>query len=244
MKRPRIGITTGHDTENQSYLLKYSYVQRIAQAGGLPVLLPADEAVGNEESYAEILDGIVFSGGGDIHPAYFKEEPEDGFSAGKILPQRDSFEIQLYREAEKRKLPMLGICRGIQVMAVAAGGTIYQDIENGMKRRYHVRHMQTAPDWCETHMVHVADGTKLFEIYQIGQIMTNSFHHQAIKQVPEGYRVSAWSTDGVVEGIESAELPFCLGVQWHPERMAERDERTAALFAEFVKSAEKYKNPA
>lgn len=241
MNMPVIGITTSHDIANQSYMLKYSYAESIAQAGGLPLLLPADEAIGKEAEYAEMLDGIVFTGGGDIHPAYFKEEPTDGFAAGNILPQRDSFEIELYREAEKRMLPMLGICRGIQLMAVAAGGTVCQDIDGCMKRIHKVRHMQTAPDWCETHVVKVMSETKLAGIYQAEQIMTNSFHHQAVKQVPEWYRVNAWSTDGVIEGMESTVLPFCLGVQWHPERTAGRDERTAALFAEFVRNAEQYR---
>lgn len=237
---PLIGITTSHDTQEKAYFLKYSYAESIVRAGGLPVLLPSDEAVGQEAEYAAAVDGILFAGGGDLHPRYFGEEPFEGFESGSILPQRDSFEIRLYQEAEKRRLPMLGICRGIQVMAAAAGGSIYQDIDTGMKRAQRIRHMQKAPDWCETHTVKLVAGTKLAGIYGTEQIMTNSFHHQAVKRAPEGYRVNAWSLDGVIEGMESVSLAFCIGVQWHPERTADRDTRTAELFRTLVKYSALY----
>lgn len=240
MKNPVIGITTSHNMEEKTYCLKYSYAESIARAGGLPVLLPADEAVGREAKYAQAVDGILFAGGGDIHPAYFKEEPLEGFEMGEIQPQRDSFEIRLYREAERRRLPMLGICRGIQVMAAAAGGSIYQDIDTGIKRAQRIRHMQKAPDWCETHLVRLDADSMLGKIYRAEQIMTNSFHHQAVRQTPEQFRVNAWSADGVIEGMESLELPFCIGVQWHPERTSDRDEGTAELFRAFVRAASGY----
>ncbi len=242
MKTPLIGITTSLSMEENTYFLKCSYAESIAEAGGLPVLLPSDSAVGEEEMYAESLDGILFAGGGDIHPHYFKEEPLDGFEMGTILPQRDCFEIKLYKAAEQRKIPMLGICSGIQLMAVAAGGSIYQDIDTGIQRQQKVRHMQKAPDWCETHMVELVAGTKLAEIYYAGQIETNSFHHQSVKQVPEHFLVNAWSTDGIVEGIESGSMPFCIGVQWHPERTAKNDQKTMVLFRTFIRYAAQYRN--
>lgn len=240
MGMPLIGITTSHDVQEKAYFLKYSYAESIVRAGGLPVLLPADEAIGREAEYAAAVDGILFAGGGDIHPKYFGEEPLEGFESGSILPQRDSFEIRLYQEGERRRIPMLGICRGIQVMAAATGGSICQDIDTGMKRVQRIRHMQKAPDWCETHAVKLVSETKLAGIYGTEQIMTNSFHHQAVKRVPEGYRVNAWSADGVIEGMESLSLAFCIGVQWHPERTSARDERTAELFRIFVKYAALY----
>lgn len=237
MKHPIIGITTGYDTADKNYFLKSSYAESIIRAGGLPVLIPADKGIGKEAEYAQAVSGIVFAGGGDIHPGYFGEEPLDGFEMGVILPQRDDFEIRLYREAEKRRIPMLGICRGIQLMAVAAGGSIYQDIDAGTKREQRVRHMQKAPDWCETHTVSILPETRLAEIYHAEQIMTNSFHHQSVKKIPEGYRVSALCRDGIVEAIEAVHLPFCIGVQWHPERTAGKDERTAGMFEMFVRYA-------
>lgn len=241
MTYPLIGITTSLDIQEKTYFLKHSYAESIAQAGGLPVLLPSDEAVGREETYAESLDGILFAGGGDILPYYFGEEPLDGFETGSILPQRDDFEIRLYRRAEELGLPMLGICRGIQLMAVAAGGSIYQDIDAQVKRAQKIRHMQKAPDWCGTHTVHLLAGTKLSEIYHADQIITNSFHHQSVKEAPETFLISARSADGVIEGIESAAAPFCIGVQWHPERTADTDQRTMVLFRTFVRHAAQYR---
>lgn len=241
MKLPLIGITTSYATEEKNYFLKSSYAESIIRAGGLPFLIPADEAIGREAEYAQALSGILFAGGGDIHPKYFEEEPLSGFEMGNILPQRDSFEIRLYNEAEKRKMPMLGICRGIQLMAVAAGGNIYQDIDVGVSRVQKIRHMQKAPDWCGTHTVSILPDTKLAGIYGVEQIMTNSFHHQSVKNVPGGYRVSALSRDGIIEAIESVYLPFCIGVQWHPERTAGKDEKTAGLFQDFVNHAIQYR---
>ena len=238
MRCPLIGITTSIDMKENTYFSKCSYAESITKAGGLPLLIPSDETVGRAEEYVDRLDGILLAGGGDIHPRYFGEEPLDGFAMGEILPQRDSFEIELYRRAAEKGMPILGICRGIQVMAAAAGGSIYQDIDTQTEREQRVRHMQKAPDWCETHMVRLVPGTKLGEIYHAERIMTNSFHHQAVKSLPEKYRISAQSEDGMIEGIESTELRFGIGVQWHPERA--RDRRTAILFCTFVRSAAQY----
>ncbi len=240
MKYPLIGITTSLAMQEGTYFSKTSYAACISQAGGIPVLLPSDESVGREGNYVKRLDGILFAGGGDMHPHFWGEEPLDGFEMGMILPQRDSFEIRLCQMAEERRLPMLGICRGIQIMAAASGGSIYQDIDTMLKRAPRVRHMQKAPDWCETHMVQLVTDTKLAAIYHAQEIMVNSFHHQSVKKVPESFRVSAKSADGVIEGIESVELPFCVGVQWHPERTAQRDQKTMVLFKTFVRYAAQY----
>lgn len=242
MKYPLIGITTSIDMQEGTYCSKSSYAACISQAGGIPVLLPADECIGREGNYVKRLDGILFAGGGDIHPHFWGEEPLDGFEMGNILPQRDSFEIRLCQIAEERRLPLLGICRGIQIMAVASGGSIHQDIDTGLiKRTPRVRHMQKAPDWCETHKVQFVSDTRLAEIYHAQEILVNSFHHQSVKKVPESYRVSAKSTDGVIEGIESTILPFSVGVQWHPERTAQKDQKTMVLFKTFVRYAAQYR---
>lgn len=240
MKLPLIGITMSCNTEENFYFSKKAYAQSIAQAGGLPVLLPAEAALTEAAAYVQELDGIVFAGGGDIHPQYFKEELLDNILQGEMQTRRDELEIALYKEAEKRKLPMLGICRGIQLMAVAAGGSIWQDIDVGIKRVPEICHMQKEPDWCVTHRVKLVPGSRLAEIYRTDKLMTNTFHHQAVKTVPPGYRVSGRSDDGMVEAIEAEYLPFAVGVQWHPERVAAREEGTAELFRKFISSARDY----
>lgn len=234
---PVIGITMSYHQEERNYFSKNCYAESIRRAGGLPVLIPTDDVAETAVRYAAYLDGILFAGGGDIHPGYFGEELLEGFEMGEIQPQRDEFEIRLYKEAEKRSLPILGICRGVQLMAVAAGGSIYQDIDTGVERVRRIRHIQKAPDWCETHTVSILPESRLAEIYHVEQIMTNSFHHQAVKEVPPHYRISARSKDGIIEAIEAEHLPFCIGVQWHPERTAKRDKKTAELFRSFVSFA-------
>ncbi len=149
MKYPLIGITTSIDMQEGTYCSKSSYAACISQAGGIPVLLPADECIGREGNYVKRLDGILFAGGGDIHPHFWGEEPLDGFEMGNILPQRDSFEIRLCQIAEERRLPMLGICRGIQIMAAVSIRILIQGCSSAhlacgicRRRRTGVRHIK------------------------------------------------------------------------------------------------------
>lgn len=235
MRIPVIGITMSCDTEEKNYYSKNAYAESIVRAGGLPLLIPADGAGVRAAEYAERIDGLLLAGGGDIHPVYFGEEPMDGFAMGELQPRRDKFELSLCREAERRRLPMLGICRGIQLMAVAAGGSIWQDIDSCAERTLRIRHMQKAPDWCETHSVHMVPETKLAQIYGLERILVNSFHHQAVKRVPAGYRVCARGQDGIIEAMEADSLPFAVGVQWHPERLTAGDAGTAELFGSLVR---------
>lgn len=239
MRIPVIGITMSCDEREKKYDSRTAYAESIGRAGGLPLLIPADGALADAAEYAALLDGILFAGGGDIHPAYFGEEPLDGFEMGSLQPERDWFEIGLCREAEKNRLPMLGICRGLQLMAVAGGGSIWQDIDSKVKRQPRIRHMQKAPDWCTTHRIKIVPDTRLAGIFQAGELMTNSFHHQAVREIPPGYRVSAVSSDGIIEAMESERLPFAVGVQWHPERVAVCEKDTAELFRYFVSCAAK-----
>lgn len=241
MEKPVIGITVSHNEEENTYFLKKTYAKSIALAGGVPLLIPADEELGCEQIYAGAVDGIMLSGGSDVLPRHFGQEPLEGFPmAYDMAPVRDSFEIRLYQEAVERRLPVLGICRGLQLMAVAAGGSIFQDIDSEAERSIRIRHVQKAPDWCETHSVTIREGSKLEGIYKTRRMMINSFHHQAVRNVPEGYQVNAWSDDGMIEGMESLALPYAVGVQWHPERTAGRNENNQELFASFVRAASEY----
>lgn len=229
MKRPIIGVTSAHHSEELSTFPREYYVQSIRSAGGVVFLIPP---VADREEAAAIvakLDGLVLSGGGDISPLYFGESPLPGLKG--CFPQRDLSEILLTKEALTKDLPLLGICRGIQVLAVAAGGRIYQDISSQHDRA--LLHKQTAPREFPWHEVELK-GT-LQAINGRTKIAVNSFHHQAVCEVPPGFRIGALAPDGIIEGIEATGRRFCLGVQWHPEAMPNAPH-SQALFAAFLQA--------
>lgn len=236
MKKPLIGITVSQDSQEPMYLLKKAYVESIILAGGIPVLIPHADGI-EIEGLLNDLDGILFSGGSDVYPKLFGEECLDGFEMSLIIPDRDKFEIALYHSAIKKDIPMLGICRGIQLMAIAGGGTIYQDIDSCMVRTPRIRHTQKAPDWFPTHSVYFQPNSFLHGIYHTDKFIVNSFHHQAVKNIPIGYISSAVSPDGVIEAIELPEKKFVVGVQWHPERTVKKEKESLALFQAFIKAA-------
>lgn len=229
MRKPLIGVTVAHHMEELSTFPRDYYVQSVRRAGGVPLLLPP---VGDGEEAAFILtklDGLVLSGGGDISPLYLGEFPHRAIKG--CSPQRDLSEILFTKEAFNRDLPLLGICRGIQVLAVATGGSIYQDVPS--QHEGAMLHNQTAPREFPWHEVNL--GGRFQTIMGRTKITVNSFHHQAVQQLPSGFRVGATAPDGIIEGIEAPEKCFCLGVQWHPEAMLE-DPFSQALFSAFIQA--------
>ncbi|MBX6395573.1 MAG: gamma-glutamyl-gamma-aminobutyrate hydrolase family protein, partial [Alicyclobacillaceae bacterium] len=175
----------------------------------------------------------MLTGGVDVDPAFFGEEPSRGL--GEVCPQRDTFEMALVEEAFLRNVPVLAICRGMQVMNVVAGGTLIQDL--GSQGRGNLQHRQKAPRWHGSHRIEVVPGSKLAAILGAEELRVNSFHHQAVKDVAPGMQVSATSSDGVVEAIESSLHRFAVGVQWHPENMWRRDPVQFRLFEALVRAA-------
>ena len=225
--RPVIGITCAEDEVNNRAYLARSYYNAVAKAGGLPVLLPS---VPETEELLGIMDGLIFSGGGDVDPRYFGEEPVPG--TGEISPTRDVVELRLAELAWSRKLPSLGICRGAQVLNIAAGGTIHQDISMGFDK--HLKHVQQAPRWYATHNIDILEASRMFGIMGEKTLRVNSFHHQIIARLGDGLLACAWSSDGVIEVFESAGDNFILGVQFHPETMWHRDRRFLKLFEALI----------
>lgn len=227
MTKPIIGITPSFsDTENE-YRLRTFYAEALYQWGAVPVILPYNI----KPDELKFLNGILFSGGGDIDPSYFQEEPLPG--CGEITPERDCFEIPLCQFALKNNLPVLGICRGIQIIAVASGGSIYQDMAclgNSI-----IKHMQSASRRHPTHFIQIKKDTLLHRILGCETCRVNSFHHQAVSRPGDTFVVSAKSKDGVIEAIEDPLHPFALGVQWHPECLYTYDKLQNRLFQEFVK---------
>ncbi len=229
--RPLIGVCSNYNMENEEYYLREYYVESLLRAGGSVILLPPvkDEEV--MEQYLKFCQGVVFPGGGDVDPYYWGELP--GWKLGEINPQRDYFELKLAQKVMARELPALGICRGCQVLNVAAGGTLLQDIKTTMA------HQQKAPRDYPFHGIVIKLDTLLSKIMKEREIRVNSFHHQAIEHPGAGMYISALAPDGIIEAIESREAPFIVGVQWHPECMT--DKSSERLFTALVRAAKEYK---
>lgn len=235
--RKVIGITSSQENANEpsEFTSPKSYSKAIEHAGGLPILLPIiDENVELIEEMLEHVDGLLLTGGVDVDPLLFGEQPHR--ELGRIDPGRDYFELHLAKAAMKKGIPILGICRGCQILNVAAGGTIIQDIPEVLGKQNVIKHQQSAPRWYPTHTARLVEGTKLASIFGEKEISINSYHHQSVNQPAPGFVVSAQATDGVIEAIEFADHPFTIGVQWHPELMWYRCPIFSKLFDRFVAS--------
>ncbi len=229
-QKPVIGITGNYD--DQTCKLGEYYYKSVQQAGGVPVIIPplADtDAIINTLSH---IDGLLLSGGGDYNPLYAGEEPSPRL--GGINAERDLPELLITRLAYNRQIPMLGICRGIQTLAMALGGKVRQDISDIAT----VRHSQDAARSEATHSVTVETHSTLYELYQEQTIFVNSFHHQAVSDCGERFRVTATSPDGIIEAIESREYKSIMGVQWHPECLGDAGQ---PLFLWLVRQAAHYR---
>ena len=229
--KPIIGITT--DLEgNDKHVLKNTYVNAVIRAGGLPIILP----VGIEadvKQFAQMLDGLLLTGGGDIDPTIFGEEPHAYL--GGVDPARDTVEINLFKEVLALNKPILGVCRGLQIMNIALGGNMYQDIYT-QKVSTLLQHIQKAPTSHASHFVQVEKGSLLESIAKTLEIKVNSYHHQAVKKVPKPLQVSGVASDGIIEAVESTAHDFVLGVQWHPEALVQKEDAVSRrIFGTFIK---------
>ncbi|MDD5935443.1 MAG: gamma-glutamyl-gamma-aminobutyrate hydrolase family protein [Clostridiales bacterium] len=235
--KPIIGVTPQYNMENRQVKVESVYFQSIRDAGGVPILLPLHNDSKELGDLLSRLDGVLFTGGPDVNPSYFDEEaiPE----CGAIVPERDELEINLVRMCMERKLPILGICRGIQVLNIALGGDIYQDLGAQFQKNQELRiaHSQKSERATKTHKVKIEYGTLLSRILNKEEIWVNSFHHQSVRKIADGVTVAATSSDGLTEAITMEDYPFFLGVQWHPEEMYETDKNAQKLFNEFIIAA-------
>jgi putative glutamine amidotransferase len=234
---PLIGLSTSVTvgTEPERAYTNAAYIRAVQQAGGVPVLLPPQLDADSLDVLWSRLDGIVLTGGGDIDPRRFGETPHA--SVYDVSAARDDLELTLSRRSVEDDVPLLAICRGVQVLNVALGGTLYQDIPSDIPGS--LLHSQKAPRMEPTHPVKVmGEGTRLGAIAGAPELAVNSMHHQAIRTLGEGLRDVAWAPDGVIEAVE---LPgddrFVLGVQWHPEELVGHDDAARRLFAAAVDAA-------
>lgn len=228
-RKPIIGISPNYSYTTKEYAVHEDYVLAIEKAGGLPiVLLP-------HQPLPDFLDGLILTGGGDIDPLLFGEEPIT--QSGEINPLRDAYEMRLCQEALSANLPMLGICRGMQIMNIVTGGGIYQDI--AVQTGTTLKHIQQAPRSYGTHSIFIEEGTLLTDLWENKRTIVNSLHHQSCSTLGEGFRAIARSADGLIEAIEHEGSSFAVGVQWHPEAM--KTEEMGLLFSAFLRAAAAHK---
>ena len=229
---PVIGIS-GNFRDGDCTLAQ-AYYMSVLEAGGTPVVIPSYDNEQALVSLLDTLDGIVLSGGADIDPEYLREEPLDCVS---VNPRRDAQELLLVHLAVDRQIPVLGICRGIQVLTAALGGKLYQDIKTQHDRPC-IEHSQTIARGLPSHEVRLEKDSMLYGLFGKETLAVNSFHHQAVKEVPEGFRVTAMAPDGIIEGMESTAFRPILGVQWHPECfILENDRNMMPIFGWFIDQA-------
>jgi putative glutamine amidotransferase len=238
---PLIGVSGSLEHDESRQMIARDYFTSIAASGGIPVLLSVDMSEEQVDACLQKLDGLLLAGGADVDPRLYGEMPLP--SLAEVDPLRDQLEMALLKASNVRQLPVLGICRGAQVMNVIRGGTLYQDLQSQYALD-HSRpanlHSQTAPSKYPSHEILLEGGSRLSELLSLAPCWVNSLHHQAVRKLAPGLRAAAFSPDGVTEAIEDPAHPFWIGVQWHPERMYQSDAQARALFDAFVEAAMRY----
>lgn len=231
LSKPNIGIIIcGVEQERQ--FVTDTYIRSVQCAGGLPVVIPFVRSHAAIKQYACLCDGFMFCGGGDISSLLFGQQPIS--ISGSSDLKLDIFQIRLMQSVLKTQRPVLAVCRGMQVLNVALGGSIYQDLS--MRRERSSNHMQV--NVCRedpSHMVRIKHNTQLHRILNSTTVFTNSYHHQAVHGLGKGLIASAHSADHVIEAIELPGHPFALGVQWHPECMIAKSKAMQSLFLHFLR---------
>lgn len=235
MNKPIIGI--GADVlvtpgERDRAFVYVTYAEAVRRAGAIPVVLPPQPE--NAAQLMATLDGFLLAGGHDCDPALYGEECHPTVAA--MDARRQANDLALAEAARAQRVPMLGICLGLQVMNIAAGGTLIQDIES--QHDTDIQHASVPEDRAR-HDVIIEQGTHLASVLPAGEYNVNSSHHQAVRKVGQGLRVTAHAPDGIVEGIEDPQHPFYLGVQWHPEDMT-GEASSSELFGAFIEAARQH----
>ena len=241
MLKPIIGITCSmeYGDKKRKYptayafdYLKRSYYEVVEKSGGVPVVLPNTKRMELVDRFSNIVDGLIISGGNDVDPVFYGERKKAKNLS--ITRERDLFEIALVKKAKAKRVPILAICRGMQLVNVAFGGSLYQDFSSEEKFMDHT--LKSSALYHKKHPVIIQKESKLFRIIGKRKIMVNTSHHQMVKKVAPKFIATAWSEkDGVVEAIESKDGHFLLCVQWHPELMKDRSSK--ALFDSLIQSA-------
>jgi putative glutamine amidotransferase len=228
---PAKGTNSGQEL---TLFLPQRYCRAIQEVGGIPLILPPIASRNGLRRIMQGLDAILISGGNfDIHPRYYGEKPIRAL--GLIREERTKFELELVDLALKRNLPLLGICGGAQAINVALGGSLYQDIATQLPNA--TSHKQGVKKDKGGHQIMIHPGTRLRQIVQKPTMEVNTTHHQAVRKVGKGLAINATAEDGLIEGLESSNHRFVLGVQWHPEVLVNRDPSERRIFSAFISAA-------
>lgn len=240
MKKSIIGVSG--DVTWAKFFLTFSnkrsgineaYISTVSNCNGIPVILPVSKPE-NANQLIDSVDGLILSGGNDVSPYIYGEDSSQFLRSTD--PFRDEFEISLLKEAIKQGKPVLGICRGMQLINVAFGGTLYQD--TSLNANYTIQHFQQSDPHFPIHSINVMENSILHSILG-SKAMVNSIHHQMLKKVSNEFYITATSNDGVIEAIEKKDGSFVLGVQWHPEILSESYEKMKGIFERFIEECNK-----
>ncbi len=229
-RKPVVGVTPLWDEEKESIWMLPDYMEGIRFAGGLPVILPFTEDIQEVRQLVKQCDGVLLTGGQDVSPALYHEEPLAGLVV--TCPKRDTLEKLVLQAAIESEKPVLGICRGIQLINVFLGGTLYQDIPT--QHPSEITHRQQAPYDRPVHEVSLVQDSPLQILLGQESLFVNSSHHQAVKALAPGLVPMAFSPDGLTEAVYLPEKPFFWAVQWHPERLFRKDEGNGRIFRAFI----------
>ena len=232
--KPLIGITPLVERAANKQFMLNTYMESVYDAGGVPVMLSLTEDEESISKIADMCDGFLFSGGHDVHPSLYSEEMLDCVAP---CEERDAFEIKLLHKVLKADKPVFCICRGMQLLNVALGGTLYQDIATFCPSD--TEHRMSEPSDKVIHGVEFKENTPIAEILRKDEDVINSYHHQCVKKAGEGLKIMAWAPDGIVEGLYMPDKKFVLAVQWHPERLTKKYDSALKLFKAFVKACQK-----
>ena len=238
--KPVIGITVSTEIDSVNYTTHKDHVRAVLQCGGIPFLIPYMTEEEDVRQIVEKVDGLYSTGGYDIDPTLFGEEPHPGL--GTIIPERDTFEMMMMKQMLDEDKPILGVCRGSQILNIALGGDMYQDIYRQIDTSL-LQHQQKAPASYGSHFVNVERESLLYRLTGKDKLRVNSRHHQANRNVITPLLVSGRANDGIVEAVESSNHAFVLGLQWHPENLLTKgDEASLHIFNGFIKACQEGMN--
>ena len=235
-KKPLIALTPYFNIERDEPYMRPAYLKAIRAAGGIPMILPLDLKEEDIQQIVDTFDGFLFTGGPDIHPFYFGEETQA--HCGNVCLRRDRMEILLLKLVMQTGKPVFGICRGIQLLNVALGGDIYQDIPSQFPQDFPIAHVQPFDYAIPSHKVEVLPGTLLEQLTGSNTLNVNSMHHQACRKLAPGLVACGHASGNLIEAVEKPDYPFFLGVQWQPEYLWEQAPAIRQIFEAFVKAAD------